>query len=183
MRNDIKGNCLTLSEVYQKLGCSKQNISYWKNHSYSTQAKKSIYDVIRKAAEIFGLDDTSSESLANSAGLSLDFEGGDLVSHLGYKGCKTDLCKKAMISERMFWHYKTRIPTKEAILALTITLDKNCGEIDLLLHKYGYCLSDSIITDVVVRWNLVNYHSTSYLDEINSILSNMGLPLLMTRQV
>lgn len=169
--------------MYLKLGCSKQNISYWKNHSYSTQAKKSIYDVIRKAAEIFGLDDKTAESLANCAGLSLEFEGGALISYLGYSGSKTDLYKKAMISERMFWHYKTKTPTKEAILALMITLNKNCSEIDLLLHKYGYCLSDSIITDAVIKWNLKNHHGTSHLDEINSTLSDMGLPLLMTRQV
>lgn len=37
------------------LGCSKQNVSYWELHAQSTQAKKSIIEVIHKASDFLGL--------------------------------------------------------------------------------------------------------------------------------
>ena len=169
-----------MSEVYSVIGCSKQNVSYWALHAYSTQAKKSVYEVIRKSAEIFGLDDKASETLANSAGLSLEYKGGDIINALGYEGRKKQLCDRAIISERMLRLYKTKTPTKQTITALAVALDKSCAETDSILHRYGYCLSDSIIGDVVVKWYLTEYISDDkeiLIFQINDTLSKMGVPL------
>lgn len=97
---------LSLSDVYSLLGCSKQNVSYWESHCDSTQSKNTIYKVISRAAELFCLSENQAENLANSAGLSLYSEGGDLMETLRYFGKKGSLCNKAMVSERMLRHYK-----------------------------------------------------------------------------
>lgn len=142
--------------------------------------------MISHAASLFELSDEQTEILANSAGLSLQFEGGDLVKALEYKGKIRSLCEKAMISERMFRSYKHNTPTKQTLLALAVALDKSCTETDKLLHKYGYCLSDSIIGDVVVKWflsienNITDRELLIFL--INETLEKMGVPLLMTKQ-
>lgn len=175
-----------MAEVYALLGCTKQSISYWAMHAYSTQPKKSVYGVISRAAELFALSVEEAEALANSAGLSLQYQGGDLVESLGYQGKRTELCSRAMISERMLRLYKTRIPTKETLLALAVTLCNDCAEIDTVLHRYGYCLSDSIVGDLVVRWYVTNNGDCvdgRLIYPINETLSDMGLPLLMTKQV
>lgn len=180
-----KKNHLNLNEVYKMLGCSKQNISYWRMHSYSTQSKKSLYEIIRRAEFLFDLSAEESETLFNSAGLSLEFEGGDPVKVLGYHGKLTDLCRRAMISDRMLRLYKQKTPTKQTLTALAVVLNKNSGEIDELLHKYGYCLSDSIIADVVVKWYLKENKLNDgeiLIFSINETLEKMGLPLLMTKQ-
>lgn len=131
------------------------------------------------------LSDKQAESLANCAGLSLQFEGGDLINALGYKEKLTELCRHAMVSERMLRYYKYNTPTKQTIIALALALDKNVAEIDGILHKYGYCLSDSIISDLVVKWYITEYkaiHKGLLVFEINETLEKMGVPLLMTRQ-
>lgn len=134
---------------------------------------------------MFKLSEAEAEALANSAGLSLKFEGGDLIEHLGYSGKKVILCKKAMISDRMLRLYCHKTPTKQTLIALAVSLDKSCGEVDDLLRKYGYCLSDSIIGDTVVKWYLTKYDRAAnemLLFTINDTLSRMGLPLIMTKQ-
>ncbi len=134
---------------------------------------------------MFNLSAEESEALANSAGLSLEFEGGDLIKALGYHGKLTDLCRLAMISDRMLRLYKQKTPTKQTLTALAVVLNKNSDEIDKLLHKYGYCLSDSIIADVVVRWYLKEKKSNDdrlLIFSINETLEKMGVPLLMTKQ-
>lgn len=99
-------NNITLSEVYSRLDCTKQNISYWEIHCDSTQSGKSILRVIHSARELFGLTDDEAEKLANSAGLSLDYEGGSLMEILNYSGKVCELSANALISERMLRHYK-----------------------------------------------------------------------------
>ncbi len=134
---------------------------------------------------MFGLSDREAEVLANSAGLSLQYQGGDLLEALGYKGKRTELCQRAMISERMLRRYKAQVPTKETLLALAVTLCRTSGEIDMLLHKYGYCLSESNVGDLVVRWYVTNYgncENAALLFSINETLADMCLPLLMTKQ-
>ena len=101
-----KINNINLSEVYSRLGCSKQNISYWEIHCDSTQSGKSILRVIHSARELLGLTDDEAEKLANSAGLSLDYEGGSLMEILNYSGKSCELSANALISERMLRHYK-----------------------------------------------------------------------------
>lgn len=128
-----------------------------------------------------------SELLANSAGLSLHFETVDLMEYLGYHGTRRGLCERAMISERMLRYYKEKIPTKQALLALAVSLDMQVDEIDKLLRKYGYCLSPSIAEDMVIRWYISSQgrkdrRERELLFEINEVLEHMKLPLLMTRQ-
>ncbi len=101
-----KANGIRLSDVYTLLGCSKQNVSYWETHCDSTQSKSSIYSVIQNAAALFELNEAETEQLANSAGLSLCFEGGELLKRLGYEGKPCTVSKDAAISERMLRHYK-----------------------------------------------------------------------------
>ncbi len=101
-----KKNGITLYEVYSLLGCSKQNVSYWEFHSDSTQSKRSVFNVIHKAKKLFGLNKNQSEALANCAGLSLMFEGGEIIKNLNYHGRICDLYNGAMISERMLRYYK-----------------------------------------------------------------------------
>lgn len=142
--------------------------------------------MIRKAAEVFVLDDEKAELLANSAGLSLHYEGGYIINVLGYNGKLKALCDKAVLSERMLRRYKTETPTKQAIIALCVVLNKPIDEINRILKRYGYCLSDSIATDVVVKWHIC--HSTNKANgeklifEINEVIEKMGFPMLMTRQ-
>ena len=138
------------------------------------------------ASKILGLDKVTAEELANSAGLSNEYIGGPLIDNLGYSGKIIELCRKAMISDRMLRIYNHKHPTKQTVIALAIAANKSCDEIDSLLHKYGYCLSDSVVSDVVIKWHINHYkaasNSTQMLDEINDTLEKMGLPLLMTRQ-
>ncbi len=141
--------------------------------------------MIHNAYDLFELDNSSAERLANSAGLSNEYEGGSLIENLGYTEKIIELCKKAMVSDRMLRLYNHKTPTKNTVMALALATMKNYSEIDNILHKYGYCLSDSIIADIVVKWNVSNhnikYRSIILLDEINDTLDKMGLPLLMTR--
>ena len=160
-------------------------MSYWALHSYSTQSKKSVYDVIYNASSLFELDKEAADKLAYSAGLYLGYEGGSLIDSLGYSGKIVELCEKAMVSDRMIRVYNHKTPTKQTVMALAVTLNKSADELDELLKKYGYCLSDSIITDVVVKWYLLNSYRNHgqelMMNDINETLDEMGLPLLMTK--
>ena len=166
------------------IGCSKQNVSYWELHSNSTQAKRSILGVIHKAALLFGLSSEQAEALANSAGLSLNIGTGSLTERLGYSGKPKELCVAACVSERMLRSYKNSVPTKQVLLAIVIALGFSVSEINRILRSYGYCLSESLAADVVVKWYVNNSRQESgvrLLNEINDTLESMGLPLLMTR--
>lgn len=99
---------INLSEIYNMLGCSKQSVSYWEIHCDSTQSGSSILEVVRRASELFGLTDEEAEKLANSAGLSLYFEGGDLIETLKYGGKVSELSANSLISERMLRNYKKK---------------------------------------------------------------------------
>lgn len=182
-----KKNSINLSEIYKRLGCSKQNISYWNANSYSTQYQKSIRSVIENASVLFGLSLGGSEILANSAGLSLYPACGNLYEFLDmhYKGKLKNLSENAVISERMLRYYKKIAPTKQALLAIAVSLNCGLNETNGLLCSYGYCLSKSSAADIAVMWSIENntYKNGSVLlTEINIVLDNMGLPLLMTRQ-
>ncbi|MDE6598714.1 MAG: hypothetical protein K2K34_01370 [Oscillospiraceae bacterium] len=185
---NIKKELINFSEIYTMLGCSKQNISYWSAHSYSTQYQKSIRGVIENAALLFELSLEDSEILANSAGLTLYPSCGNLYEFLDmhYKGKLKELSENALISERMLRYYKKISPTKQALLAIAISLNCRLSEIDALLRSYGYCLSKSSAADIAVIWFMENNTSKNgsmLLVEINTVLDNMGFPLLMTRQI
>lgn len=85
----------------------------------------------------------------------------------------------------MLRNYKKTIPTKQALLAIVIALDFRVTDIDRISRSYGYCLSESLAGDVVVKWyvnnSLQRNNGVETLNEINDVLEKMGLPLLMTR--
>lgn len=136
---------------------------------------------------LFDLSLEDSEMLANSAGLSLCPNWGNLHKFLNvhYKGKLKDLSQNAIISERMLRYYKKIAPTKQALLAIAVSLNLGLSEIDTLLRSYGYCLSKSSVADITVMWFMKNNtykNNGMLLTEINIVLDKMGLPLLMTRQ-
>jgi hypothetical protein len=174
-----------------KLGCTKQDISYWQKNPCSTQAHcvKSKKAVILKAADLFSLSDNEKDSLANKAGLSFCEHSNGLAEIINfYKGKYCDLFEEAFVSERMFQYYMTgKEPTKQALLALAISLNLQLDEIERLLPKYGYCLSKSLPNDMVVEWFLKNKsrnkNNKFLLFSINNVLDDLNLPLLMTKLI
>lgn len=68
-------------------------------------------------------------------------------------------------------------------MAITLSLNLPLDEQRDILKKYGYCLSDSIAADMVVKWFVDTYHDggAGLLIAVNEVLEKMGLPLLMTR--
>lgn len=173
-----------LFEVYRLIGCTKQKMYYWQSHMDYGQIRKSVVEVIERASTTFQLSDDEAEWLANAAGISLDYSGGYIVDMLGYTGKLTELCDKAMVSDRMLRRYKTKAPTKQVILALCIVSNKTTDETDHILRNYGYCLSDCIISDVVIKWFIgeSGIDPDMLIFDINETLEKMGLPLLMARQ-
>lgn len=141
--------------------------------------------VIRSAGNLFGLTALQSENLANTAGLSLSPPTNQLQKILStYRGRQHIIFTRANISERMFRHYVSgMIPTKQALLAISITLIPSLPFINNLLKNCGYCLSKSLANDCIVLWYLRNCsdYENYLLDDINSTLDDLGLPLLMTR--
>lgn len=112
------------------------------------------------------------------------YEAANLIDDLGYQGNIRTLCERAMVSERMFRYYKEQVPSKQALLALAVSLSMREEAVDELLCKYGYCLSQSIPGDVVIRWHIRQDRGEGrILFEINEVLERMGVPLLMTRQL
>ncbi|MDE6732691.1 MAG: hypothetical protein K2J77_07435 [Oscillospiraceae bacterium] len=107
------------------------------------------------------------------------------MERLNYSGKPKDLCAAAGISERMLRSYKSKTPTKQALLAIVIALNFSTSDIDRILRSYGYCLSESLAGDVVVKWyvkrSLSKNNGAGLLNEINDTLEKMGLPLLVTR--
>ena len=128
--------------------------------------------------------------MANSAGLSLkantDFSR-YLVNLIRNKSKHKKLYEYAQISERMFQRIKAgRIPTKESLISILVSLELGLDEVKTTLEKAGYTLSDSIAWDVVVKTfilefeNTGNYENAAY--RINDVLYDMDMPLLMTRE-
>lgn len=178
---------MNLYEIYRIIGCSKQNVSYWEMHSYSTQVRKSITKVVCGASKLFELSDVQTEQLANTAGLTLKSGGRCLADFIAekYKGKKKTLCNDSLISERMFRYYKKTTPTKQALIAIAVSLNSDVKDINILLRGYGYCLSESMAADAVVVWFINSKgrkKGAELLYEINEVLDEMSLPLLMTRQ-
>lgn len=187
--NAYKKNGTNLSEIYLMLGCSKQNLSYWQNHFFSSQFQNSVLKVILNAWKLFDLSQTEKESLANSAGFSFresEFTLDEALSQ--YKGKLKTLYDSSLITERMFRYYRTNFhPPKQALLSLSVILNLSPDEIKKLLNHYGYCLSDSLINDAVVLWSLTSGATEAnrnnrqiLLLEINETLHSMGLPILGT---
>lgn len=146
------------------MGCNKTDISRWKSNPCSTQllCANAKISVILNAAQLFNLSEYECESLANRAGLSLRYdENVSLAACLKVYNIKIcDLVRRVSVSERMFQYYfKGKKPTKQALLAIVILLNFPIDEINILLCKYGYCLSKSLPNDVIVIWYLKNYYT------------------------
>lgn len=93
----------------------------------------------------------------------------------------------SQVSERMFRYAMTnKIPSKETLLSITITLGISLEDIETLLPKAGYFLSASLAFDMIIKYLLKNANSSTnhynLLYSINDILYELNFPLLMTRQ-
>lgn len=177
-----------LDDVYKLIGTHKEYISYWENHPYSTQTKNFKHNVIHNAGKIFCLTAKEEEILANKAGLSfqIDDNFNTILKELINNSYKT-IYSNSQVSERMFRHAMTdKIPSKETLLAITITLGISLEDIEMLLPKAGYFLSPSLAFDMVIKYLIKNANSSknpyNLLSSINDILYELDLPLLMTRQ-
>jgi transcriptional regulator with XRE-family HTH domain len=150
-----------------------------------TNEKNHKYDVIRLAGMLFNLTAEETESLANKVGLSLAFCNNfnnrlqELILQTGFT--PSVLCKRAGVSERMYQYIKRgKIPTKETLIALALSMNLDKEAIQELLNKAGYILSDSLPNDAIILWALKN--KSCNIDYINSLFGELNLPLLMTRE-
>ena len=68
-------------------------------------------------------------------------------------------------------------------MAIMLSLNMSLDEQRTILKKYGYCLSESVAADMVVKWFADTYKNErgKILPAVNEVLEQMGLPLLMTR--
>ena len=187
IQKNTKKTGTKLSEIYCLLGCSKQSVSYWEVHSFNSQFKKSVLNVVTNAKRIFDLPEEEKELLANKAGFTFstsDYSLNDAVSQ--YKGNLKTLYDNSLVTERMFRYYKSDVSiTKSALLSIAIILGISLNKIEMLLKNYGYCLSKSLISDIVVLWFLNSEpnqrNRQQLLYKINSTLYEMDLPILATR--
>ena len=174
------------------LGCTKEDLSRWESNPYSTHktSRDAKRRVLINARILFQLTEEEEELLANKAGLSLAKGGCGLEKIFAENGCyvkRADLLQNAGVSERMFQYYMMgKVPTKQALLALAIAMELPLDKIESLLVWYGYCLSKSLANDMVVLWFLQNHRHESggqLLFSINSVLDDLGLPMLMTKLI
>lgn len=154
-------------------------------HSICVRTKISV---IFNAAELFNLSENECEVLANKAGISLFYdENISLESILKNLHIKTGkIVHSASVSERMFQYYlKGKKPTKQALLAIFISLNFSASEMDTTLRKLGYCLSKSLPNDIITLYFLNNFYNKQNgvltLNLINEVLERLDLPLLMTK--
>lgn len=94
---------------------------------------------------------------------------------------KTDVevYKKANISRKLFSKIRTGrgyMPGKRTILALAIGLELNMEETENLLEHAGFALSQSILSDVIVKYFIS--HKKYDIYEINDALFHYQQPLL-----
>lgn len=68
-------------------------------------------------------------------------------------------------------------------MAIALSLDMSLDELQTVLKKYGYYLSESVVADMVVKWFFTyrNNEGKKILHMVNEVFEEMGLPLLMTR--
>ncbi len=167
------------------MGITKQRLYYWEINSYSSLPRKAVCDLIVKAKYLFNLNDEECGELAASAGISLSKEDKSLyeVIFTVYGGSIRNLCSAASIDERAFRNYKYKSPPKKVLLAVCAALGLDDIQTDALIHKFGYCLSGSVLTDIVVAFYLRSNspnRGIKTLNRINETLYSMGiLPLGM----
>lgn len=87
--------------------------------------------------------------------------------------------KKANISRKLFSKIRTGrgyMPGKRTILALAIGLELSVEETENLLEHAGFALSQSILSDVIVKYFIS--HKKYDIYEINDALFHYQQPLL-----
>ena len=90
--------------------------------------------------------------------------------------------QRAFVTERMFFYYQNgEHITKESLLAIAVSFNLTADESDMLLRRYGSCLSRSMPVDAVVAWFL-KYNGTTGVDCVNNVLYELGLPLIGTKE-
>ncbi len=145
--------------------------------------RKTVCDLIAKAKNLFNLDDKECDDLAASAGISLREEGESFYEAVFtvYKGSIRKLCNAASIDERAFRNYKRKLPPKPVMLAVCTALGFDEIKTDSFIRKFGYCLSVSVLTDIVVAFYLRANSSDrgiKTLNRINETLFSMGISTL-----
>ncbi len=83
--------------------------------------------------------------------------------------------KRANLDRRLFSKIRSNPnykPRKRTVLALAIALKLNLEETEKLLKSTGYCLSHSLIADLIVEYCIVNERYNIFL--INRILYDFG---------
>ena len=82
----------------------------------------------------------------------------------------------------MFFYYQNgKHITKESLLAIAVSFNLTADESDMLLRRYGFCLSRSMPVDAVVAWFL-KCGCISGVDCVNNVLYELGLPLIGTKE-
>ena len=90
-----------------------------------------------------------------------------------------DCYTRANIDRKLFskiFSSETYKPRKETAIALIMTLSPSESEADELLKSLGYCLSESNLFDLVIRYCVKN--KIHDLFAVNDYLYEMDLPLL-----
>ena len=179
----------TREQVYQLLGTTRQSVHTWRNGlSADRIPHNKKYQLVTCATNLFKLNDTAQEQLANQAGITLDSPFWRVgvqpflsvfSQHLtSYKGTVKALCDDANISERMLQHTKHgRHLSKEGLLALAIALQLMLAQIQTLLQTTGRLLSASNLRDVIVT-QLLTAKASITLYHLNARLHHLGLPIL-----
>lgn len=179
----------SVKNVYSLLGTNRNTLYYWQKN-LNTQTKEGFkYEVIITASKLFELDSEETELLANKAGLSMcsdeDFVETFRTILKNYPESYRYLCEISLVSERMFRYIRDGVyQRKEPILALAISMGENLDNIQVLLKKSGYILSDSLPQDVVIMWMYRQLfdRAENLVALINETLYELDLPLLMTRE-
>ncbi len=167
------------------MGITKQRLYYWEIKNYATLPRKSVCAFIAKVKNLFNLNEKECGKLAASAGISLTKEDKSLyeVIFTVYGGSVRNLCNAASIDERAFRNYKYKSPPKQVLLAVCAASGLNAIQTDALIHKFGYCLSESVLTDIVVAFYLRSNSAdrgVKTLNKINETLFRIGIsPLVM----
>lgn len=165
------------------MGISKQLLYYWEIKNYASLPRKTVCTFIAKAKKLFNLNEEECDDLAASAGISLAKEDQSLYEAVFtvYNGSIRNLCNAASIDERAFRNYKHKSPPKQILLAVCTALGFNPVKTDTFIHKFGYCLSEAVLTDIVVAFYLRENSAdrgAKTLNKINETLFDMGISTL-----
>lgn len=145
-----KKHQISKNEILKTLGISKQRLFYWSlNQENLYRSVKKIHFVTNRAINLFQINNSIGEKIANSAGLSIVHLKSDkqddnsfiikfneLLSE--WKGSYKNLYELANVSEQMFYKYKIgKNINKYSLTALLIVLEISKEDIQLTLNLKG----------------------------------------------